>query len=296
MGPPLTPLDKIRYLSKRVICILGCNPSPMTLLGTNTYLVGSGRERILIDTGNPNILEYQQLLNKVLDDTKSVISKIIVTHFHHDHIGGLADVRRLCNANIPAYKMDFMSAAERSKLGEYQSEVELIEGNHTFEVNGATLKARHNPGHTSDHMVLWLEEEKALFSADSVLGEGTTMFTNLSHYMKSLQQIRDMKPEVIYPGHGPVVRNPAEHVDYYISHRQEREDQIVALLKETPRSAKSIVKVLYKDYPEAVHGHAADIMILHLRKLFDDQKVTYKDEDVNTDTLWKLREPHAGSS
>ena len=92
-----------------------------------------------------------------------------------------------------------------------------------FETDGATLKAFHTPGHTSDSIVLHflvmlflcflaitksccLQEENAIFSGDTILGEGTTVFEDYVNYMQSLQKILELKPKVIYPGHGPVIR------------------------------------------------------------------------------------------
>lgn len=91
----LSELAKISVLSDRVIRILGCNPGPFTLQGTNTYLVGKGKQRVLIDTGEGNQPDYIKLLREVLDSNTVKLSSIILTHWHPDHIGGLEEVLRL---------------------------------------------------------------------------------------------------------------------------------------------------------------------------------------------------------
>ncbi|KAF6028406.1 LACTB2 [Bugula neritina] len=264
----------------------------MTLLGTNTYLVGTGTHRILIDTGNPNVLEYQSLLKKVLTDTQSVISQIIITHYHLDHIGGLSDTRKLCGQDIPAFKFDFKSPQLKSVHKYEDGPINYIQDNHVFSVEGATLTAKYNPGHTDDHMILWLEEERAIFSSDTILGEGTTKFTNFADYMQSLKDIKEMKPTTIYPGHGPVVSEPIPHIDYYISHRQRREEQIVSLLQQSDQSALTIVQVLYKNYPVEVHGEAADVVLLHLQKLQGERRVKCRGDTANRESLWTMSMPN----
>jgi glyoxylase-like metal-dependent hydrolase (beta-lactamase superfamily II) len=92
------------------------------------------------------------------------------------------------------------------------------------------IRAVHTPGHTSDHVVLWEEDTRALFSGDCILGETTAVFEDYVSYVASLRKILALKPKVIYPGHGPVVNDPCERIRMYIKHREQREAQYLEVL------------------------------------------------------------------
>lgn len=277
----IAPITKI---SPRLIRILGCNPGPMTLQGTNTYIIGSGKRRILLDTGDENVPEYIGHLKQVLADERILINDIIVSHWHHDHIGGVDEV------------LDIMENKESCKVWKYPRsdapEATLRNANfhhlkhgQTFKIEGATLEVLHTPGHTTDHVVLLLREDNSLFSADCILGEGTTVFEDLYEYMKSLQIIQDAKPSVIYPGHGNIILDPVERIAQYISHRNQRETQIMSVFQQQPSELfdeMDLVKQIYKDTPEHLWKAAAYNVSHHLQKLHIEKKIT-QDGD-----RWKL--------
>ena len=275
----LSVLPKVEQLSQRVIRILGCNPGPMTLQGTNTYLVGTGRERLLIDTGEaeqPSIL-YCKELGSCLEQFNISIKAVILTHWHHDHVGGIAHLysKGLISAKTPLYKFPLGTDDDRpTNRGLVYS---FLKDKVTIEAEGATLRVLYTPGHTQDHIALLLQEENAIFTGDCILGEGTAVFEDLFDYMKSLELLLGFKPSILYPGHGKVITDPERVIRHYITHRNQREGQIVDCLKKfhpMPMQPMQVVKEIYADVPIMLHVPAEKNVCNHLEKLKKEGKVT----------------------
>jgi len=142
-----------------------------------------------------------------------------------------------------------------------------------------TLQVLHCPGHTTDSTSLIFPADRALFTGDTVLGQGTAVFEDLQEYLASLQKMLDARDnfDTLYPGHGPVVPDGPQTIRAYIEHRLERETQILALLRTDPPDGAwttwAIVSRLYKDYPVELWEAAARGIQLHMRKLVKDGKV-----------------------
>ncbi|XP_026737817.1 beta-lactamase-like protein 2 homolog [Trichoplusia ni] len=270
-------IPAVTKLTSRIIRILGCNPGPMTLQGTNTYLIGTGKNRILLDTGDKDVPEYQKHLAEVVHSEKVNIEHIVVTHWHHDHIGGIENLYGSIAKQPKIWKHKRNSEDENDDLPKSIPTNWLSDGQE-IKVEGATVKVHHTPGHTTDHVVLTLMEENILFSGDCILGEGTAVFEDLYTYMKSLQKILDLKPDTIYPGHGNVVEDPMEKIEYYITHRTHRENQILEALKENAErqmNEMDLVKIIYTETPEHLWPAAAYNVNHHLTKLTKEKKVMF---------------------
>jgi endoribonuclease LACTB2 len=228
----------------------------------------------LIDTGEGKPA-WIQALKSVLASEKATIDKAILTHWHPDHVGGVKDLLEL-SSEVKIYK------------NEPTEGVLNISDGQRFETTGATLRAFHCPGHTTDHMALVLEEENAMFTGDNVLGQGTAVFEDLTTYMQSLHRMSSQVSGRVYPGHGPVTEDGKGKILEYIQHRKEREEQVLAVLcredNEHSGNTKSwksmdIVKIIYKNYPENLHAPAEKGVLQILEKLAKEGKIVYNESE-----------------
>src|SRR5690242_4310891 len=197
--------------SERVATVLGHNPSAFTGPGTNTYLLGKGGRPILLDTGQ-GVPIWAELLETAVRELCHAdgIDQIVLTHAHVDHIGGVKQVREKYG-EMPILKKPWPGHDHPAG-----APITAIEDAAVVRGRDVTLRAVHTPGHAPDHLCYYLEEEKALFTGDVVLGAGTTVIPDdtgdLLDYMNSLRRLLELDLAAIYPAHGPVIRNPREKI------------------------------------------------------------------------------------
>ena len=248
--------------------VLGLNPGLMTGPGTNTYLVGR-RDPIVIDTG-AGVPEYVPLFAQYLAERGwTQPSRIILTHRHRDHLGGVEQLRARF-AGLAVAKMIHRDT------GLPEATTNLRDGQ-VVEGEGVTLVAVHTPGHASDHLCYYLREEKALFTGDVILGGSTTVIPaedgDLGDYLASLRRLQGLDVERIYPAHGPVIENAPAKIREYIDHRLERERQILAALADGLDTISAMVERIYAAVPKSLHPVAAQSVESHLKKLVKDGRV-----------------------
>jgi hydroxyacylglutathione hydrolase len=248
--------------------VLGLNPGLMTGPGTNTYLIGA-RRPILLDTG-AGVAGYVRLLVDFLgSEAQGEISRVVLTHRHVDHIGGVPDVRRAF-PRIPVAKLVKNDATLPVAM-------ESLEDGAVIRGDGVTLRSVYTPGHASDHLCYYLEEERALFSGDLILGGSTTVIPpddgDLGDYLDSLRRVLRLDVQRIYPAHGPVLEPARPVIEGYIAHRLERDAQILQAVSAGAEMVADIVARVYRDVAPALHPVARLSVLSHLHKLEREGRV-----------------------
>lgn len=257
-------VDQLSPMIRRVIAH---NPSPFTLHGTGTYILGRGRVAV-IDPG-PDIAEHVDALRTALGD--EVISHILVTHCHMDHSPACRRLREFSDAPTYAYgphgsgRTASDSGAQEVQVEEgadrsFKPDHEVRHGQ-VLEGDGWSVECVYTPGHTSNHMCYQLREERALFTGDHVMGWSTSVISppdgDMHSYMDSLALLLDRDDAVYWPTHGPSIEDPKPFVQAYIDHRREREQQILACIASGVEEIREMVPKMYADYPEFMYPAAA---------------------------------------
>jgi glyoxylase-like metal-dependent hydrolase (beta-lactamase superfamily II) len=219
-----------------IVRLVAPNPGPMTHEGTNTYLYGSGPCTV-IDPG-PDHADHLEAVRAAANE-RGGIGLILLTHSHGDHAAG-------------AERLD----AETILPGDGEEH--------------AGLRAIATPGHAADHVCL-MTADGVCFSGDLVLGEGSTFVPpdggSLAAYMDSLRRMQEEEIELICPGHGPWIADPAAKLAEYVEHRQMRERRLLAALERGERSREALLAEVWDDVPDELRPAAGLVMEAHLEKL-----------------------------
>lgn len=272
--------DQLTPLVRRVIAN---NPGGFTFTGTGTYIIGS-KNIAVIDPG-PIDNDHYNAIMKATSEQK--ITHILLTHNHNDHSPLAKKLKSETGAkiyyknlsNIELAQDDFEEGYDRNIEGD----IELKDGD-KIETDEWSIEAIHTPGHTSNHICYALLDENILFSGDHVMGWSTTVIVppdgNMDDYIISLEKLLSRREEKFFPTHGPVIDEPKKLVSYYISHRLNREKQIIDAIKKGNNKISEIVKMIYKDVDKSLHPAAAMSTLAHLKRMENNQEVTVKGKDL----------------
>jgi glyoxylase-like metal-dependent hydrolase (beta-lactamase superfamily II) len=233
--------------TERGRCVLAPNPSPMTLDGTNTWVLAEpdAARAIVIDPG-PDHEGHLRRIAEVVAAAGRRVGLVLLTHGHPDHAEGARRFAELSGA--PAVRA--LDPAHR--LGD-----EGLADDDAVTMDGLELRVLATPGHTDDSLCFWVPADRAILTGDTVLGYGTTVLDgSLGDYLESLDRLRDFAGSAgaatILPGHGPKLDDPTGALDHYIAHRRERLAQVEEALRAGARTAREVVERVYTDVDRAL--------------------------------------------
>jgi glyoxylase-like metal-dependent hydrolase (beta-lactamase superfamily II) len=236
------------FQTPRATCLLAPNPSPLTLDGTNTWLIAEpgSPSVVVVDPGPDDEGHLRRVLAAATANDRRV-ARIVLTHGHPDHSAGAARFAELTGAPVQA-------ADPAHRLGP-----EGLADGDVITAAGCELRAVASPGHSADSVCLLLPADNAMFTGDTVLGRGTTVIAtdgNLGDYLRTLGQLRDLAEDrqvgLLLPGHGPTLADPLGTLDYYLSHRTERLDQVRSAVAAGAKTPAEIVAMIYTDVDPSV--------------------------------------------
>jgi glyoxylase-like metal-dependent hydrolase (beta-lactamase superfamily II) len=268
-----------------VIVLPAYNPGPMTGSGNNTYLIVNDRHSaVLIDAGVGNA-QHLSDLSAALEKHAAELTSVIVTHGHPDHANGAAAVAK-AHPRTRFLKYPWPGVDDRFDVAwMHVGEADPVAG-------GGKLKLVHTPGHSPDHLAVWYEPARTMFTGDLVVQGSSVMIHssqggNLGQYMRSLERILSFEPALLLPAHGPRVDDPQGLITSYLEHRRMRERQVVNALQARRDTVETIAESIYDGLDVALMPAARENVRAHLEKLREDGRAVCQLDRWSLEPPWK---------
>jgi glyoxylase-like metal-dependent hydrolase (beta-lactamase superfamily II) len=244
--------ETLREVTPYASVLLQRNPGPMTLEGTNTWLLRApdADETVVVDPGQSDEQHLRQVLAAA-----PMASLVLVTHGHFDHSQSAAQLHERTGVPVRAVDPRFCHGAAPLADGE------------KIDAAGLQLQVLATPGHTADSASFVVGDAAAVLTGDTILGRGTTVVAHpdgvLGPYLESLRKLGDLGDATVLTGHGPELPSAREVAESYLAHRRERLEQVRAALAELgpDATARQIVEVVYADVDRSV-WFAAEMSVL----------------------------------
>jgi glyoxylase-like metal-dependent hydrolase (beta-lactamase superfamily II) len=253
--------EQLRPVTGAASVVLAENPSPMTLDGTNSWILRAPGQAgcVVVDPGPEDPTHLDRLA------ACGPVELVLLTHRHIDHTEAARTFAERVGAPVRALDPTLVLGAEGLGAGE------------RLAVAGLDLRVLVTPGHTDDSLCLVVDDDGSVLTGDTVLGYGTTVLGDyegaLTDYLDSLRRLAELPGgTTLLPGHGPDLPDARETAEYYLRHREQRLDQVRAALRELgpDPSPRQVVEIVYADvdqtlWPAADQSVAAQLE--HLRRV-----------------------------
>ncbi len=269
-------------LSADLLRVTCGNPSALTGPGTNSYVIGRGAERAVVDPGPAGapMTAHLDALHAALDGAR--VAAILVTHAHLDHSAAAPALAARTGAPIHGFgPPEAGRSARMARLAETVAGGEgldaafapdrILADGAVLRLGGAQIEALHTPGHFGGHLAFRIGD--AVLSGDLAMEWATTLVSppdgDVADFVASCERLARMAPAILHPGHGGPVADPAGRLGELVAHRREREAQIREALRAAPGTAAELAARIYTDTPAALLPAAARNVLAHLIDLED---------------------------